>query len=109
VPAEIQWAGAGYLTAVFEPFSIGANPAREGYRVRDLEVPVPPERFERRREMLKAADPLEPEDIAATIYSCLGIDFTQEHRTPQGRPVKVLGRGTAAEDVLLQAWPACQG
>jgi hypothetical protein len=272
VPAEIQWAGAGYLTAAFEPFSIGSNPARDGYRVRDLDAPVAPDRFSRRREMLRsvdelsrlveasasrdasleqayrlitskeahaafdlgrekpetrasygfstlgqscllarrlveagvrfvtvnddgwdthqgifkvlstgfpgklpeldmafsslvrdlddrglldstlvvlmgdfgrtpklnsaggrdhwprassvllagggirraavhgttdatgelpATDPVEPGDIAATIYDRLGIDFTKEYRTPQGRPVKVLGRGRVVEEVIL--------
>jgi hypothetical protein len=272
IPSEIPYSGAGYLTAAFEPFSIGSNPAREGYRVRDLDLPVPASRFERRREMLKtvdelsrlveanasrdagleqayrlisskeahaafdlsrekpetrarfgfstlgqscllarrlveagvkfvtvnddgwdthqgifkllstgfpgklpeldmafsslvrdlderglldstlvvlmgdfgrtpklnsaggrdhwprassvvlagggirrgavhgttdatgelpATDPVEPEDIAATIYSCLGIDFAKEYRTPQGRPVKVLGRGSVIPQVLL--------
>jgi hypothetical protein len=58
IPAEIPYSGAGYLTAAFEPFAIGSNPARPGYRVRDLEIAVPQERFERRKEMLKAVEEL---------------------------------------------------
>lgn len=49
---------------------------------------------------LPATDPVEPEDIAATIYDRLGIDFTKEYHTPQGRPVKVLGRGKPIEEVI---------
>src|SRR5260370_28135328 len=34
--------------------------------------------------------PVRPPDIAATIYEALGIDYTRELMTPQGRPVRIL-------------------
>lgn len=58
IPAEIPYSGAGYLTAAFEPFAIGSNPARPGYQVRDLGISLPERRFERRKEMLKAVEEL---------------------------------------------------
>ncbi len=49
---------------------------------------------------LPLEDPVEPEDVAATVYRCLGIDFQKEYRTPLGRPVKVLERGRPIDAVL---------
>ena len=49
---------------------------------------------------LPSADPVEPQDLAATIYSCLGIDSRKEYRTPLGRPVKLLERGTPIDAIL---------
>ncbi len=48
------YAGTGYLSSSFAGFSLGADPARGDYRVRDLQLPggVDEVRFERRRKML---------------------------------------------------------
>lgn len=42
-----------------------------------------------------AEAPHGPEDLAATIYKCLGIDPEGEFHTPEGRPVKVVDNGRA--------------
>lgn len=55
VPDAPSYAGAGYLSGAFEPFSVNSNPAKE-FRVRDLEAPVGAERVDRRRAMLSAVD-----------------------------------------------------
>jgi uncharacterized protein (DUF1501 family) len=34
--------------------------------------------------------PVRPPEVAATIYDALGIDYTKELMTPQGRPVPIL-------------------
>ncbi|VAX39059.1 FIG00925943: hypothetical protein, partial [hydrothermal vent metagenome] len=49
-----EFAGTGYLSSTFAPFSLGADPARKGYRVRDLTLPrgVDSVRFSRRRGLL---------------------------------------------------------
>ncbi len=49
-----EFAGTGYLSSTFAPFSLGADPARKGYRVRDLTLPrgVDSIRFSRRRGLL---------------------------------------------------------
>ncbi|HEV8130615.1 MAG TPA: DUF1501 domain-containing protein [Acidobacteriota bacterium] len=39
------------------------------------------------------SDPYQVEDLVATIYSRVGIDFTQEYLTPIGRPVKLSNGG----------------
>ncbi len=48
------YAGTGYLSSSFAGFSLGADPAQNGFRVRDLAVPngVDEKHFERRRRML---------------------------------------------------------
>jgi hypothetical protein len=55
VPTPPSYAGAGYLTAAFEPFSVNSDPSRE-FRVQDLQAPVPDDRLDRRRSMLAAID-----------------------------------------------------
>ncbi len=40
-----------------------------------------------------AADPYGPEDLAATIFRCVGIDGNEEFHTPEGRPVKIVNNG----------------
>lgn len=44
------------------------------------------------RGMEPASDPVRPEDLAATIYQCLGIDYTQSIRSPEGVRI-ALSRG----------------
>ncbi len=49
-----QYAGTGYLSSSFAPFSLGSDPAAGGFNVRDLNMPggVDIERFARRRAVL---------------------------------------------------------
>jgi uncharacterized protein (DUF1501 family) len=53
-----EFAGSGYLSSSFAPFSLGADPAAGGFQVRDLSLPggVTPERFARRRSALEAVN-----------------------------------------------------
>lgn len=52
------YAGPGYLSTKFGPFSLGADPADKNFRVRDLSLPddVDHQRFARRQAMLEAID-----------------------------------------------------
>ena len=52
------YAGSGYLSSSFAPFSLGADPASENFTVRDLSMPrgVEEERFARRRSALEAVN-----------------------------------------------------
>lgn len=52
------YAGSGYLSSAYGPFSLGADPARAGFKVRDLSLPngVDNDRFNRRRSMLQTVD-----------------------------------------------------
>jgi hypothetical protein len=58
IPAAVQAAGPGYLPGAYSPFSVGGDPSRPDYRVRDLDTPegVSFDRFSRRREMLAKID-----------------------------------------------------
>lgn len=53
-----EFAGTGFLSDRFGPFSLGADPADKDFSVRDLAAPadVDHARFERRRRMLDAVD-----------------------------------------------------
>ncbi|HBP21464.1 MAG TPA: DUF1501 domain-containing protein [Planctomycetes bacterium] len=50
------YAGSGYLSSAFAPFSLGSDPARKDFKVRDLNLAkgVDRKRFGRRRELLDA-------------------------------------------------------
>jgi uncharacterized protein (DUF1501 family) len=52
------YAGSGYLSSSFAPFSLGADPASGDFRVRDLSTPggVDDQRFARRRSALEAVN-----------------------------------------------------
>jgi hypothetical protein len=56
--APNEYAGPGYLSSSFGPFSLGADPASQGFQVRDLNLPggVDMARFERRRTALEAVN-----------------------------------------------------
>ena len=47
-----------------------------------------------------ASDPVGPEDLAATMYHCLGIDGTNEYHTPEGRPVKIVNDGRVISGIV---------
>ncbi|MCB1231467.1 MAG: DUF1501 domain-containing protein [Verrucomicrobiae bacterium] len=53
-----EYAGTGYLSSMYGPFSLGSDPAAGGFKVRDLTMPgnVDAQRFDRRRTLLEAVD-----------------------------------------------------
>lgn len=59
VPSQAnEFAGTGYLSSSFGPFSLGADPANMGFKVQDLNLGggVDTARFERRRSALDAVN-----------------------------------------------------
>jgi len=52
------YAGSGYLSTAYGPFSLGGDPANERFNVRDLNLPanIDHERFAQRQSMLAAVD-----------------------------------------------------
>ncbi|MCC7423062.1 MAG: DUF1501 domain-containing protein [Planctomycetaceae bacterium] len=53
-----EFAGTGYLSSSFAPFSLGSDPANAGFTVKDLKLPggVDDSRFTRRRRILDAVN-----------------------------------------------------
>jgi len=53
-----NFAGSGYLSSSYAPFSLGSDPAGNGFRVQDLALPggVTTDRFATRRSMLDAVN-----------------------------------------------------
>jgi hypothetical protein len=47
-----------------------------------------------------AADPCSPDDVASTVFHCLGIDPHTELQTPTGRPVQLFREGKVVEKLL---------
>ncbi|HEX3315233.1 MAG TPA: DUF1501 domain-containing protein, partial [Gemmataceae bacterium] len=55
--------------------------------------------YDRRAER-PHADPRGPEDLAATLYHCLGIDTREEFHTPEGRPMPVVTGGRVISELV---------
>jgi hypothetical protein len=53
-----EYAGTGYLSTSFGPFSLGGDPASRGFKVRDLNMHdgITTERFDQRRNILSTVD-----------------------------------------------------
>jgi hypothetical protein len=53
-----EYAGSGYLSTAYGPFSLGSDPADGGFKVQDLALPggISEGRFNRRRSILSAVD-----------------------------------------------------
>jgi hypothetical protein len=53
-----NYAGSGYLSSAFAPFSLGSDPAAPGFTVQDLKLPggVDEKRFNKRKAMLEAVN-----------------------------------------------------
>jgi hypothetical protein len=53
-----EYAGTGYLSSSFSPFSIGADPATKGFRVQDLNLPggIDDSRFATRKGILESVN-----------------------------------------------------
>jgi len=59
IPAQPNtFAGSGYLSSAYGPFSLGSDPANGGFKVQDLNLPggIDDNRFGRRKTMLEAVD-----------------------------------------------------
>src|SRR5690606_2850681 len=53
-----EYANSGYLSSAHGPFSLGSDPSRGDFKVRDLNLPngVNDERFNRRKSLLETVD-----------------------------------------------------
>ncbi len=44
--------------------------------------------------------PVHFQEVFATMYHCLGIDWNKEYHTRDGRPIKILARGEVVQEIL---------
>ncbi len=112
-----EFAGTGYLSSSFSPFSLGSDPAQGGFKVRDLSLPngIDDSRFATRRSMLAAvnqhfakkekADGLQAMDtFYDRAYSLISAPQAREAFNIEAEPAAVrdeYGRGTAGARMLL--------
>ena len=112
-----EFAGTGYLSSSFAPFSLGADPAAGNFTVRDLQLPggVDDKRFTRRRSVLEAvnehfvakekADALDAVDtFYQRAYGMVGSPEAREAFDLNKEPDKLrdeYGRNTAGARMLM--------
>jgi hypothetical protein len=111
------YAGTGYLSSSFSPFSLGRDPADPGFQVQDLNLPggITESRFTTRRSVLDAinahfADREKSDNIAAMdtfyqrAYSLISSQKAREAFNIAAEPAKVrdeYGRHAAGQRMLL--------
>ena len=111
------FAGTGYLGSAYGPFSLGADPASSGFKVRDLNLPngVDEKRFAERKDIRAAVDEhfstLEKSDALDGMdsfyqraYSLLSSDKARAAFSISDEPAKLrdeYGRNTAGQRMLL--------
>ncbi|PQO36951.1 DUF1501 domain-containing protein [Blastopirellula marina] len=112
-----EYAGTGYLSSSFAPFSLGSDPASGGFKVRDLSLPggVDDARFYRRRSALDAvnnyfAQKNESDQVAAMdtfyerAYSLVSSPEAREAFNIDAEDAKIrdeYGRNTAGQRMLM--------
>ena len=112
-----EFAGTGYLSSSFAPFSLGSDPASGGFTVRDLKLPggVDDSRFARRRKVLDAvndyfvskekADSLDAVDsFYQRAYAMVSSEKAREAFNINAETAKLrdeYGRNTAGARMLL--------
>jgi hypothetical protein len=118
VPSQPNsFAGTGFLGSAYGPFSLGADPANGGFKVRDLNLPanVDDKRFAERREMRSVVDAhfssLEKSDALAGMdsfyeraYAMMSSDKAREAFDLKKEEDKVrdeYGRNAAGQRMLL--------
>ncbi|MFK7790166.1 MAG: DUF1501 domain-containing protein [Phycisphaeraceae bacterium] len=94
-----EHAGSGYLSNKYGPFSIGDNPSKENFKVRDLSLPddIDHKRFARRQAMLDAVD-----DHFRTLESSDALDAMDEFYS---RAYTMISSTKAREAFNLRAEP----
>ena len=95
-----EFAGTGYLSSSFGPFSLGADPAGEGFKVRDLSLPegIDEARFARRRSALDAVNQHFAETEKADALSAMDTFYQ--------RAYSLISSAEAREAFNIDAEPA---
>ena len=112
-----EFAGSGYLSSAFAPFSLGSDPAAGGFKVRDLDLPggVDDSRFATRRTALSAINAHfqkkeKSDDLTAMdtfydrAYSLISSPAAREAFDIEKEPAQIrdeYGRNTAGARMLL--------
>lgn len=112
-----EYAGSGYLSSAFSPFSLGSDPAQGGFKVRDLNLPngIDDSRFTTRKTVLAAVNDYfikkeKSDDLAAMdtfydrAYSLISSPQAREAFNIEAEPAAIrdeYGRGTAGARMLL--------
>ena len=115
--APTVYAGPGYLSSSYAPFSLGDDPARNGFKVRDLNLPggVDEARYQRRLSALEAvnehfAKKSQADNVAAmgTFYErafdLIGSPKAQEAFNIEGEKPEMrdrYGRNEAGQRMLI--------
>jgi hypothetical protein len=82
VPQAVEFSQAGYLPGAYAPFSVGGDPSKPNFRVRDLDAPkgVTISIEARRRDMLQSLDKFSAEVEASPATQARDAFYGQAYR-----------------------------
>jgi hypothetical protein len=82
VPQPSPQEGNGYLPGAYRPFSVGGDPSKPDFKVKDLEAPaeLPGARLDRRRDFLQQIDRLSKQIEEDTVRRDRDAQFEQAYR-----------------------------
>lgn len=111
------FSGSGYLSSKYGPFTLGSDPARRSFEVRDLALPdgVSEARFEQRKRLIEMVDAEfkmtnDADEVSAMqsfyerAYSVLSSPSAREAFNIQSEPAEVrarYGKGSAGARMLM--------
>jgi uncharacterized protein (DUF1501 family) len=85
-----EFAGTGYLSSSFGPFSLGSDPAAQGFAVRDLNLPggIDAGRFERRRTALEAVNAHFAKKEKSDVLSAMDTFYERAYSLISSQPAR---------------------
>ena len=74
-----EFAGPGFLSTKYGSFSLGSDPASPDFKVRDLNIPVPTDRFDRRRNILETVNTKFQSETRSDAVDAIGEFYDQAY------------------------------
>jgi hypothetical protein len=103
-----EFAGPGFLSTKYGSFSLGADPASSDFKVRDLDIPVPPKQFDRRRDILETVNTKFQSETRSDAVDAIGEFYDQAYNLIGSQRAKDAFDITKEPDHLVEKYGAGQ-
>lgn len=103
-----EFAGPGFLSTKYGSFSLGADPASPDFKVRDLNIPVPPKQFDRRRDILETVNTKFQSETRSDAVDAIGEFYDQAYNLIGSQRAKDAFDITKEPQALVEKYGAGQ-